>query len=208
MKNEAVGAASWRRKVARFGISKKSFTFIEMIIVTAMLSVISLAIYKNIDSGAKIWHSVNKQIPTVDLNIFFDKFSTDLKNSFKFKGIDFLGTDDSFEFATLTDSEKLGRRTVGKVAYSFSQGSGILKREVKDFSDIYNGSAGRINESLENLRSAVFSYYYYDKEKKRYLWLDEWAKGELPLAVRVELEIDENVGNSKFKKTVSIPVSG
>lgn len=196
--------------VARFfsWYTKEAFTFIEMIIVTAMLSVISLAVYKSIDSGAKIWHSVNKQMTGVDLNIFFDKFSTDLKNSFKFKGLKFLGTNDSFEFATLVDSAELGKRTVGKVIYTFDHGAGTLSRERRDFSNIYNNTIGYTQQSLENLRSVRFTYYHYDTEYKKYLWLVEWNKKGLPLAVRVELELEENEKTSKFSKTVSIPVSG
>ena len=47
-----------------------AFTLVELLIVTAMLAVISLAIYSTFSSGLKIWQRVSKPIPEEDLGIF------------------------------------------------------------------------------------------------------------------------------------------
>jgi len=188
-------------------ISKLGFTFIEMLIVTVTLSVISLAIYATFNNGIKIWQKINKQIPEEDLTIFFDRFSSDLKNSFKFTGLTFSGKEDELEFATILNSPALHKRTVGKVVYFYDPYEKILNREEKDFSQIYENKKGSIQQSIRDVKSLRFRYYFYDAERKEYLWQDEWESEELPLAVRIQLELEYGTENNKFVKTVNIPTS-
>lgn len=192
-------------------IKKKNnpgFTLVEMLIVAAMLSVVSLAVYAVFNSGTKIWDRVNTQAPEEDLNIFFDKFTTDLKNSFKFTGIDFLGREDEFEFSTLVSSQRLNKKTVGQVVYSYDPMKKTLNREQRDFSQVYNEENGPITISLKDVTRLKFQYYFYDDEAKEYYWLDEWFEKTLPLAVRIELVLNGGKQSTKFTKTVTIPASG
>jgi len=190
-----------------------------LLIVTALLAVISLAIYATFNSGVKIWQRVNKEIPEEDLDIFLEKFALDLRNSFKFNGFNFLGEEKRFEFPTLVNpvrnkfsngvnSPGMNKKTVGKVIYLYDSESSIIKRNLLDFSQIYNGEEGITQELLKNVKSLKFRYYLYDKEKKEYLWQDEWLKEDLPLAVRIELEFGNGTEIREFTKTVNIPVSG
>lgn len=187
--------------------NKNGFTLIELLIVTALLAVISLSIYATFNSGIKIWQRVNKQLPEEDLDIFFEKFALDLRNSFKFNGLNFLGEEKRLEFATLVNNPRINKKTVGKAIYLYDSESKIIKRSLLDFSQIYNGKEGTTQELLKNVESLKFRYYLYDKEKKEYLWQDEWLKEDLPLAVRIELDVVDGSQINKFIKTVSIPVS-
>jgi len=184
------------------------FTLVELLLVLAMLAIVSLAVYATFNSGIKIWQRINTEIPEEDLDIFFYKFSSDLRNSFKFTGIDFLGEKDKVAFSTLVDSQRLKKRTIGQVIYSYDFLAEILNREERDFSQIYSDESNIATQSLRNIKSLKFQYYSYDKEKKEYLWNDEWQKKELPLAIRIELEFDDSTQANKFTKTVSIPAGG
>lgn len=186
----------------------RGFTLIEILIVTVMLSIVSLAIYATFTSGIKIWQRVNQVIPEEDLVIFFDKFAADLRNSFKFSNISFSGEVDSLEFATRINSPAFNKITVGKMVYSYAPGPKILNREQQDFSQVYTEQEGTIQQSLRNIISLKFQYYAYDAEIKAYFWQDEWEQEELPLAVKVELEYDFGRQTDKFTRTVSIPVGG
>ncbi len=188
--------------------TKKGFTLIEMIMVSALLAVMSLAIYATFNNGMKIWQRVNQSIAEEDLNIFLDKFSGDLRNSFKFTGTKFLGKEDGLEFATLVDSAALQKRSVGKIIYFYDPTAEALSREYLDFSQVYSGENNSHKQSLKNIRALKFQYYLYDPQKKEYLWQDEWLKEELPLAVRIELEFNNGTVVGNFTRTVGIPVSG
>jgi prepilin-type N-terminal cleavage/methylation domain-containing protein len=187
--------------------SLAGFTLIEMLLVIAVVSVISLAIYATLNNGLKLWQKANRQLPEEDLNIFLDKFTVDLRNSFKFTGIDFSGAPFRMEFPTLVSSQALRSRSVGRVGYGYEPGSGVLIRAQQDFSQAYTAES-RPLPVLSNIKSLKFQYYVYDKEKKEYLWLEEWAKEGLPAAVRIELEMGYDSQDNKFIKTVSIPCSG
>lgn len=188
---------------------KFGFTLVEMLIVTAILSVVALAIYATFNNGMEIWQKVNRQLPEEDLNIFFDKFSLDLRNSFKFTGINFSGTIDRLEFPTLVNNLRLEKRTVGKLIYAYEPQGQILNRYQIDFSGVYDDESDAApRQSLKNVKTLKFQYYLYDEQNKVYLWQDEWLKEGLPLAVRVELEFDDGQKTKKFTKTVNISISG
>lgn len=185
----------------------RAFTLIEMLIVTAMLSVVSLAVYATFNNGIKIWQKVNQEMPAEDADIFFEKFTSDLKNSLKISSIDFSGKEDEFEFATLVKSHRLEKNTVGRVRYRFNYARGEITRQRMDYSNIYSGEGGAEETSLRNVKLSKFQYYIYDSGKQEYLWQDEQIGRGLPLAIRIEVELKNNDQTNKFIKTVSIPVS-
>jgi prepilin-type N-terminal cleavage/methylation domain-containing protein len=185
-----------------------AFTLIEMLIVTALLCVISLGIYSTFNSGIKIWQRLNKEVPEQDLYIFFDKFASDLRNSLKFKAINFSGTQNRFDFATIVNSPRMGKRTVGSVSYYYDPKAEAVYKEERDFACVYAGGRGVVKEMLKNIKSLEFQYYSYDIEKKEYIWQDGWVKENLPLAVWLQVEIRDGDKVFKFSKTVNIPVAG
>jgi len=188
--------------------TKIGFTFIEMLIVTVMVSIISLAIYSTLNNGIKIWQRINRQLPAQDLLIFFDRFSNDLKNSFEFQGISFAGTENTLGFATLVSSARLNNKTVGKVTYSYDRQSEILSRQQQDYSQVCNQEESENKKFINNIKSLSFQYNFYDTKGNSYLWQYGWENEKLPRAVRMELEFDDGKQILKFTKTVSIPVGG
>jgi len=188
--------------------SERAFTLIELLIVSVMIPIVAFAIFSSFDNGIKIWQRINKEIPGEDLNIFFDKFAMELRNSFKFSGIKFSGKKNEVGFASIVNSQRTEMITIGEVIYSYDDKNRLLAREQKDYSHIYSNEKGAIRQLLKGVRSARFQYYFYDAQNKEYLWQDEWLKEGLPLSVRVELEIEQGNQINKFIRTVNIPVSG
>ncbi len=189
--------------------NKSAFTLIEMLIVTAIISVISLAIFSTFNNGIKIWQRVNNPLPGEDTAIFLNKFSRDLRRTFNFEGIEFIGEKDRVEFASLVTSRNLQITTVGKIVYSYNTSNETLDRIEKDFSQIYSGEKGSVIQVLSKITDLNFLYYYYDTEKKEFNWEDSWHKGRFPLAVRLELKININSDGDieTYVKTVNLPVS-
>lgn len=185
-----------------------AFTLIELLIVSAILAIVAMAAYSVFNSGIKIWAKVNTNIEKEDVDIFLDRFASDLRDSFNFADMHFLGLEDRFEFTTLVYSPRTGKRTIGRVVYSYDSGAEELNREAKDFSHIYSDESGMLTDSLGGITSLVFRYYVYDPQVKEYDWADEWLEETLPQAVRIELEFNNGARTDESIKTVSIPVSG
>ncbi|MGE5197926.1 MAG: type II secretion system protein J [Deltaproteobacteria bacterium] len=188
--------------------TKNGFTFIELLVVTVMLAVISLAVFSAFSSGMKIMRRANRTLPQEDLDIMLDKFTSDVRNSLKFKDLRFIGTENSLELATLVGSSWMRTPTIGRVSYSYDPDSGVFNREQADFSQIYGRDLNRVAQSVGNIKSLRFFYYWYDPVKKEFLWQAEWSNEGLPLAVRLEFDFDDADQISKFTKTVSFPTSG
>jgi hypothetical protein len=172
-----------------------------------LLAFVSMAIYAILNNGLKIYKRVIQDVPQEQLAIFFDKFSYDVRNAIVFSDLVFSGTYDGFETAAFVNSPTLRITSPGKVGYFFDRGSGVIYRQQRDISQLYLKEEGRTVVMLSNVKDARFSYYFYDKEIKDYVWDYTWAGQELPRAVRLEIQWDDGRQVSEFTRTVSIPVS-
>ncbi|MBI3602538.1 MAG: prepilin-type N-terminal cleavage/methylation domain-containing protein [Candidatus Omnitrophica bacterium] len=188
--------------------SRRAFTLIELLVVTAILAVISLAIYSLINNGLKIWQRVNQRIIEEDLDIFFEKFAHDLRNCAKFSGVKFIGTPERLEFATIVNSPTLHRNTIGQILYVYDQETKQLERIQRDYSQIYSAEEGLAQPPLSNLKLFKFFYYIQNENSKERVWVQESPVDRVPLAVRIELQLTYGTETSKFTRTVSIPVGG
>lgn len=183
-----------------------------------MLSVVALAIYSTFNSGIKIWQRLIQGMPAEDLNIFFEKISNDLRNSFGFSGIEFVGEQNSISFATLVLTE-MGQKeralSIGEVGYCFDAQTETLSRWQANYSQVYQNKSTLLRQMMSNVKSLSFQYYYYDPEEEAYIWKDVWQEQEeaekeekVPLAVRIKIEFDEDAGRKNVTRTITIPAGG
>jgi prepilin-type N-terminal cleavage/methylation domain-containing protein len=191
-----------RRRILR------GFTLIEILIVTMMMSVVSLAIFSAFNNGIKIWQRLNRQLPQEDINIFFDKFTSDLRNCVKLKNISFTGKADTLEFASIVLSARMEQASVGKIVYRYDRSAGALRRDQFDYSAVFTEEKNAYAGGLEHIRSLRFLYYNLDDEKKEYIWQEEWLQDALPKAVRMEIEFLRGEEVLYLTRTVNIPISG
>ena len=84
-------------------ISDKGLTFIELLLATVMLSVLSLALYGMLSNGIAIWQKVNQETPQIDINLFAKKLEIELRNCVYFKKIPFLGQENTLSFPALVN---------------------------------------------------------------------------------------------------------
>ncbi|MFA6216154.1 MAG: prepilin-type N-terminal cleavage/methylation domain-containing protein [Candidatus Omnitrophota bacterium] len=185
----------------------RGFTFIEILIVTMMMSVVSLAIYSAFNNGIKIWQRLNRQLPQEDINIFFDKFASDLRNCVKLKNMNFIGKADMLEFSSIVMSARMEQVSVGKFLYRYDRSAGTLRRDQFDYSAIFTDEKNAYAGGLEHIKSLKFLYYNFDEEKNEYNWQEEWLFDELPKAVRVEIEFFQGPEVFYLTSSVGIPIS-
>ncbi len=187
----------------------KAFTLVELLVTMVIMGVISLAIYSVFSNGTKIYTRIKAKQTREDVNILFDKFNHDLRNSFKFEGINFSGGYDNVKFASFVSSRQFNNRiNIGQVTYIYDSVAGQLRRQTGDYSDLYkNNFMNNGSVVLTGISALKFSYYRYDDETKDYSWVEKWAENELPLAVRMDLELKGINDKEKFTKTVTVCAS-
>ena len=186
----------------------RALTFMELIVVMAIVSLIWMSIYVHMENGLKIWRKASSKSPRQELDMFLEKFTSDLRSTFKFNGIGFKGKNDRLEFPALLYSQKLRNRSVGEISYVYESGNKYLYRKKRDYSNIFDKENGLNANILRNVLSMKLLYYYYDKENKEFIWRDSSLEEVIPLAVRLELEVGDEKRQDKVTRTVLIPVGG
>jgi len=184
-----------------------------MLVVLSMFALIGLTLFSTLNNGIKIWQRLNQTVKQEDVNLFFDRFSTELRNSFKFKTIEFRGNKEQINFPTLAASSLQGSmviRGISEVSYSFDKADQELSKELRTYSQIYKGESGSNQKVLKDIDSLKFTYYYYDEDIEEYAWLEDWQSQNLPLAVRIELGFYIDADEYELQtitRTIDIPVS-
>ena len=104
--------------------SKRGFSLLELLLVTALLPLLSFAIFANFSSGIRLWKTLNQGVPQEDVRIFYQKVSQDVTNTLKYLDVPFSGDKDHVSFATRVDSDpKLGGdRGIGRLGITSSGG--------------------------------------------------------------------------------------
>ncbi len=184
--------------------NKKGFSLVELLVVTAMLGVVSLAIYSTFNNGLKIWNKINQPLAEEELGMFFERLSQDLGNCFRSVTIPFSGSINNLTIPTLVDNRQLNFRSLGQVTYLCNPQSGLLWRQQKNFSQIYSKTEDEAAVLLKNVKFFKFEYYYWDAIRKQYLWKEEWSGAGVPLSVRVSLSLDEPSQSDKITRTINI----
>ena len=190
---------------------KQGFTLMEMLIVTVLAAVVSLAIYSTLSQGIKIWQRLSRSLPDEDTGIFSERFVRDLNNTINFSQIKFTGNKTEFSFAGLVTGQSLQpglKRNVGEVKYSFDKDKGAVMRVQRDYSQVYTDKQVPQQVVLGGVKSLNFQYYFYDKLEEAYVWQPDWVEEGLPKAVKVELQLDYGDQIRQFERTVSVPVGG
>lgn len=201
--------------------SLTGFTFVEILLVMTLLSVIGLSMYATFTNGINFWLRINEKQAAEDIVVFFEKISHDLRNSFRYTGIDFRGRDDKVSFPIIGEFQgKRGKvEGIGRVEYFFDAGSDSVKTRQSNYSQVYKDKTGPERELVTDIESLSFRYYYYDPALKQYLWESSWQEKEdderfgivqekkLPLSVKIIVEFKDGREIRKFQRTVFIPAS-
>lgn len=195
------------------------FTLVELILVSAILSVVGIAVYTALSSGIRVWKRINQESPQEDVSIFFAKMSHDLRSLVKHSTVSFSGGPDSISFSTfiVSETEEGMKRDLGMVSYRFEKGKDAISREQSNYSQVYLSEPGPARLLLRGVDSLTFRYYCYDPENEEYIWLDAWNADEappgvkvdesLPISVKVEIGLD-GYQDEKFCAIVPVPVGG
>ncbi|MBU0547395.1 MAG: prepilin-type N-terminal cleavage/methylation domain-containing protein [Candidatus Omnitrophica bacterium] len=182
----------------------QGFTLIELIISGAIIFLVSLTVYSVLAGGINVWKRASQASSKGhDLRLVLEKLSAELRNTFKISSIPFEGTKDVIAFASVIDKQ------VSRVSY-FLNDDGIFCRRVQNYAEIFKkGESGKYYLLLPVVMGLEFSYCYLDNATGDYKWKDEWVKGEqdtIPQAVNIELVFKKDSQESKFTKTIFIPI--
>ena len=187
-------------------LSKKSFTLIEMLLVTSLMAMIGLAVYHSLVNGMKIWDASTRYTAEEDVALFFDKISQDIRSATNYSLIKFDGMENRISFATVvrTLSDPLQSpqpeyiSQIGRVEYEFDKSSNILFRRQANYGQAMAEEFDPPRTMLPSVSFVKFSYYWMESE--RMVVKDRIKDGQWPVSVLIEAGF---AGNGEKLNTLS-----
>ena len=196
-----------------FGFSKKSFTLVEMLLVTSLIAVIGVAVFHSLADGLKIWEAAKVSAKEEDVALFFDKLSQDLHNATEYSLLKFDGNDDKLSFATIVRTMDPGESLspevvsqIGRVEYEFDQVRNVLLRRQAGYGQALAKKFDPPRPLVEAVSFVKFSYYVMDAG--RVSLTDRPRDGQWPVAVFVQVGFPaagQGDQINTMSKTISIP---
>jgi len=174
------------------------FTFIEVLLVATIFSILSLAIYSTFASGLRLWDRIQGEaLSKRKIILNMEKLSADLRQSPVFSKIGFEGTSSTIAFPVLA-GENIYRAT-----YIFEEKA--LLRKLTSFKDILEKKEeAEVKKILPDLEDLKFSFGYLEQGKSEYTFKDTWNKEDgIPRIVKIELESKD----ADLVKQISLPAS-
>lgn len=189
----------------------KGFSLIEILLVTVLLSLCSVAIFRTFLSGVKLWEHAQRFSVQEDISIFLDKLSEDLRNGFYYSKIKFNGMETQLTFpafVTVPADERSSRfregmvDQIGAVKYYLDYEEHKLYRSQANYSQALKGKFETTRELVSAVDSLRFRYYYPDKKG-----LQAYAKAQdvIPSGVLVEVRFHDESSERVMSRFIGIP---
>jgi len=193
---------------------QRGFTCIELLLVTALMASLSLAIFLCLSNGLKLWQRTQQALLQEDVAIFFDKFSGDLRNALNFSTLAIDGQEYSFTFPTIVwmradrGSARAKEEFIdqyGRVRYAFDAGAGILTRQQANYSQGVRKAWGDLagQALLRGVTEVRFKYYYSGRKSDDF---STEAKDGLPSGVEVDVRFKDGAEERTVKRFFPVPL--
>ena len=191
--------------------NRRGFTLIEILLTVSLFSICSLAIYNVFSSGVRIWARAEHFAVEEDVSIFLDKLSEDLRNSFYYTGIKFIGTQSRLTIptfvTTLADERSFLAQEelvtqIGSVRYYFDYEAHSILRAQANYAqalDVHFPEGKVLVRSVNSLR---FIYYMPGgKGVQPYSKINE----VIPSGVYVEIKYNDGHSEQMMDRFIAIP---
>ncbi len=184
------------------------FTFIEIIVVTVIVATLSAALYATFSQGVRLWGRVAKDRGEWKADVWLDKMTGELRNTFHDPQWRFRGTRAELFFSSLDrlNTEKAQGTLPVHVCYSYDPKKKNLILQAFPFEDVLLKKIKSPTHLsvLDKVRSFDLRYYAYDAKVRTHRWETQWTQDCFPEAVKVTIEL-EPIKHRKWIRIISIP---
>ncbi len=189
-------------------MTRKGFTFIELIIAALIMAVVVIFIYSAFSVGIKAWRKGSAGQRFQKTRIGLLKFQKELKSSFFFSSEPFKGSASEIVFPSLVSEG--GRDKIYIINYYAAQDKDAGARNLMKRKMLFEGNRIKeeegFNELVFSADSISFQYAYrLNSGSKGFEWRDTWgeAQGKMPSGVRISFKLKDE--DEIYSKTMFIP---
>jgi prepilin-type N-terminal cleavage/methylation domain-containing protein len=198
-------------------VSTRGFTLLEMLLASALIVFIGMAVYKTFSNGMVIYHWLERNKPQNDAVIFFDKIAGDLRNGSVIPEEKFEGTPDRMAFYAhntgyltlpadrMPSAEGRDEPPLYKVEYVFERAGARIVRSVYRFGSV---EPAAITTVMSGVGEMAFRYCVPDPYSPDKLEFRPVAD-RLPVAVEIETyTYGRDSRPMFFRRVVEVPAGG
>ena len=200
--------------IPRFLNKKTAMTLAEILIVVALISLVSVAIYNALTNGLKVWNRSRSLIVEEEVAVFFEKITEEARNGFPFSLIPFEGNELRFAFPTriktLVDQKRRGQdeeyvEQVGRIEYYFDPTKDTLFKRTSVYGQAVNYQTAEAKEALTGISDFRFRYDYITDHETLY---SQEVLDVLPVSVEITVKFMDRGKEKTLSKTVDLPLGG
>ncbi len=193
---------------------RAAFTLMEMLLVTTLIAVISVAVFQAFNNGLKLWARGVRLDNQGNTSIMLDKMGEDLRRAVLVTAIPFNGLSMRFSFPAVisAQADKNGSRAgeglieqLGAVEYRYEPAEGKIFRRQALYGQALKGQWGGDMEVASGLENVLFQYYFPGKKG---FALSAQADGVLPEGVSIAIRFKGEPTDHELKRSFAIMVGG
>jgi hypothetical protein len=191
---------------------EKGTTVVELLVAAVIFTVVAAALYAVLSQSAKLWSRAAQQKPEWEIDVFFEKISSELRNAYVNAAIGMSGTSESLEFFTLASSVDPGFgpapvRVPARIRYYYDPLKRTVYREQTGYREVLypKGKAPSAPEAVVRDIDAFSVHFYHENlRSKTVVWKKLWREACLPRALKISL--DYGAGRAqKMSRFLAVP---
>jgi len=195
----------------------RGFTLVEVLLVSAMFAVISLAVFNAFSNGFKLWARGQHVMVEGDTAIFLDRIAEDVRQVATITGIPFKGSSAELSFPAIiiapTDDngsrakEGMGEQ-IGAIRYVFDPLEKKVLRYQANYGQAVKGQWSDPVEVADLIEGVTLRYYFkVDKGLAVKDQVDE-ADAQVPMGVMIDVQFLVEGQMYHMRRFLIIPVGG
>lgn len=185
------------------------FTLVELLVALCLVVLIAGTAVSTFAGGFRVWERIQTRGgQDQQISIAFQQIRRDLVNSRPFGPIGFEGSYDSLSFPGLVFSEIAGgSEELGRVGYFSDSTRKALCRSIVSYRQVRrSGLRDSSDPVLTDVERVRFSYYSFNPSDGTYSWSSEWTSGPPPMAVKLEVAIEDPSSTQRKTQSLIVPI--
>jgi len=190
----------------------KAFTLTEVLLVTVMFALISVAVFNAFSNGFKLWARGQHVLVEGDMSIFLDRIGEDLRQTVLITGIPFKGDSTQLCFPAIilapTDGSRAKEGTgaqIGAVGYTFNPSEKKIYRTQAVYGQALKTQWTTPIEVASQIEDITLRYYF---KADRGLDVKTQTDEGIPLGVLVDVQFMMDGQLRHMRRFLLVPVGG
>jgi len=193
---------------------RHAFTLTEILLVSVLFAVISIAVFNSFSNGFKLWARGQHLIVEGDIAIFLDKIDEDLRQVVVARGTPFIGTSAQLSFPAIiwAACDQNGSRAkegagaqIGAVEYTFDPAEKKIFRRQAVYGQALKSQWSNPVEVAALIENVTLRYYF---TADRGLVVRTQTDQGIPMGVMIDVEFEVDGQIRHMHRFFPVPVGG